>query len=167
MSIHHDIKLDNFLVTSPHGPSRFDVYFKLSDLGLTDIKQINKEELATMQDRQGTQTYCKFIIDDGATTLKLTVLGCPENFVDEDIQFLLRTIQAAKPSKDIWALGCVFSQVAVWCVFGGKELLKYQQFRSGAIARINKLKSSAYSECFHNGYDVLPEVLKYHTKVCK
>lgn len=118
-----------------------------------------------MLNRPGTQTYSKFKMPIDRLHAFLITLGSPENFTDEANDFLLRTVQEASRSKDIWALGCVFSQVAVWSVFGVKGLLRYQKVRTEAIRKIPKLQSSAYSECFHNGQNVLPEVLAYHTKV--
>jgi serine/threonine protein kinase len=60
-SIHHDIKPDNILVTARFGPSRFDVMFKLADLGLTEFDYVIKRsgERAS-KNNSGTQMFSTF-----------------------------------------------------------------------------------------------------------
>jgi hypothetical protein len=87
--------------------------------------------------------------------------------VDENNETHCRIARKAEPSKDIWALGCVFSQGLVWSVLGPKGLADYQAARVTEISTIRKLQRSAYSECFHDGFQVLKAVNTYQTKAYK
>lgn len=65
---------------------------------------------------------------------------------------------------DIWSLGCVFSEAAVWVVYGHAGLLQYRQRRKNEVA--NRLGPEA-GFCFHNGTDVLKSVEAMHVNVLK
>jgi hypothetical protein len=58
----------------------------------------------------------------------------------------------AKPSKDIWSLGCVFSEAVYWSVFGPNGHREYQNMRRRST--VPHLKDSGYSGCFHNGQSI-------------
>lgn len=60
LSIHHDIKSDNILVSLSTGTSKFDVTFKLADLGLTEfVTVVKRGEEVDSRDAHGTQTYSR------------------------------------------------------------------------------------------------------------
>lgn len=73
----------------------------------------------------------------------------------------------AETGKDIWALGCVWSEAAVWCAWGQPGLLRYWKRRTAEIKPIPTLQASAYSSCFHNGEKVLGTVFDIHGEVRK
>jgi serine/threonine protein kinase len=59
--LHNDIKPDNILVSTQLGESRFDVMFKLADLGLTGFALANTSGGDVLQrDTHGTQMYSKW-----------------------------------------------------------------------------------------------------------
>lgn len=144
--IHHDIKPDNILVSKSKGTSEFDVTFKLADLGLTNLDLVPQN----LRDLGGTQMF-----------------SAPEYCFGEADLFILRTVRDAKPSKDIWALGCVFSAAAVWSVLGSHGLSQYLANRKAATDEIPKLRQTAYSGCFHDGSNVLQAVFDMHVRVLK
>ncbi|KAJ4305089.1 hypothetical protein N0V90_000619 [Kalmusia sp. IMI 367209] len=92
--------------------------------------------------------------------------GAPEYFVNENDLFLLRTAMEAKPSKDIWSLGCVFSEAAVWSVLGYDGLLQYKKARTAATEAFPELRNTAYSGCFHNGLETLRVIQQTHAQIC-
>jgi hypothetical protein len=95
----------------------------------------------------------------------LTFSGAPEYCRDEAHTFLESTIFEAKPSQDIWSLGCVWSEAAVWSVLGREALNEYRRDRVVATDRVERLRSTAYSGCFHDGEKVISTVLTMHNRV--
>ncbi|OAG07882.1 uncharacterized protein CC84DRAFT_1173477 [Paraphaeosphaeria sporulosa] len=148
--IHHDIKPDNILVTVAFGPSRFAVRFKLADLGLTDFDYKLERWNGTNKNVKGTQMFSP-----------------PELYVREGDSILERTILDARPTKDIWALGCVFSEAAAWLVLGREGLQMYRLRRAEATQQVEALQNTSHNGCFHNGTKVLQEVLDTHRKIRK
>ncbi|KAJ0381048.1 hypothetical protein COL26b_000890 [Colletotrichum chrysophilum] len=59
---------------------------------------------------------------------------------------------------DVWSLGCVLSIAATYVVLGTQGVLIYNQLRQQAIFNATTSKSDA----FHNGTNVLQEVLYWH-----
>ncbi|KAF2444639.1 kinase-like protein [Karstenula rhodostoma CBS 690.94] len=148
--IHHDIKPDNILVDVTPNSSTYDVTFKLADLGLTEFEPMSDTDEATIaRSNRGTQMF-----------------SAPECFIDEADTFLLHTPVNAKPSKDIWSLGCVFSIAAVWSVFGYEGILEYESRRAAETQRMPKLQDTSYRGCFHDTTTVLDVVLNTHRRVC-
>lgn len=61
-SIHHDIKPNNILVSIRTGPSKFDVEFKLADLGLANFEPEGQDGKGVhRRDVSGTQMFSKSI----------------------------------------------------------------------------------------------------------
>jgi hypothetical protein len=146
------------------GPSRFDVTFKLADLGLSDLTLApQKEGEVRRRDVGSTQTFSKSLASP--STIELICSGAPEYCRDEADSFLRSTIIEAKPSKDIWSLGCVWSEAAVWSVLGREGLNEYRKDRAAATNRVQRLRSTAYSGCFHDGKKVLETVYSMHHRV--
>jgi serine/threonine protein kinase len=86
--------------------------------------------------------------------------GAPEHVRDENDDFTLRSIRSAKPSKDIWSLGCVFSEAVYWSVFGPKGHRDYQDARRRLT--VQPLKDTGYSGYFHNGHSIHDTVSDHH-----
>ncbi|KAI1623066.1 hypothetical protein EDD37DRAFT_651254 [Exophiala viscosa] len=141
---HQDIKPSNILVTPSKTNCSFDVQFKLADLGLAHFRRIksgNREEAD--RDTQGTRIY-----------------GAPEcyrfDYFDRNQKL------DVKQSVDIWSLGCVYSEIAVWVVLGKGALVRYQRDRREETAEMNDFTDHG---CFHNGETVLECVKDIHNKV--
>lgn len=70
---------------------------------------------------------------------------------------------------DTWSFGCVLSAVATWVVLGSQAYENYGKIRGFAISKLSerqkngeKIRVPACNDAFHNGFEVLPEVLAWH-----
>lgn len=156
---HQDIKPRNILVKSKKGGSPYDYEFKLADLGLSHFKKhVPSQRGTTDRDTYGTRTYGRLHSHD----LPYSIVadhrsGAPECYrADsniERIQFLV------KQDIDIWSLGCVFSEAAVWVVRGKDTLSEYGRQREIETAQIHDFRDG---DCFHDGWQVLGTVKDIH-----
>ncbi|KAI2476234.1 SPS1 Serine-threonine protein kinase [Pyrenophora tritici-repentis] len=147
--LHNDIKPDNILVSEPYGESPYDVFFKLSDLGLAGyVLASDSDHEVHSRDVHGTQMY-----------------SAPEYFRGEGDSFKRQSIKQANPSKDIWSLACMLSEAATWSVFGAKGWIDYHDKRKTATSAVPSIRNTAYSGCFHDGTKVLPVVRTQHREV--
>jgi hypothetical protein len=67
-----------------------------------------------------------------------------------------------KQSVDVWSLGCVYSEVAVWVVRNKRDLERYRQNRQDETRRIYNFRDGG---CFHNGKEMLQSVNNMHAQV--
>jgi hypothetical protein len=58
-------------------------------------------------------------------------------------------------AADIWSLGCVYSEAAIWIANGYKGLEEYRRQRK---AEIDNIPDFDCGDCFHNGREVLKTV---------
>ncbi|KAH7409344.1 kinase-like domain-containing protein [Cadophora sp. MPI-SDFR-AT-0126] len=138
---HQDIKPANFLVCSNGEASKYSWQFKLADLGLSHFNKIAEGlGVAIANDAQGTRTY-----------------GAPECYRGDD--FTDRGIIKIEQRVDIWSLGCIFSEAAIWIAHGYNGLEDYRRSRRLATNHIDGFRES---DCFHDGQDVLPTVHSWH-----
>jgi hypothetical protein len=86
------------------------------------------------------------------------VIGAPECYRGED-EFLERATLQIKPSVDIWSLGGVFSEAAIWVANGYNGIVEYRQSRKKETDQVAGFKDG---DCFHNGTKVLEAVRKRH-----
>jgi len=63
---------------------------------------------------------------------------------------------------DVFSLGCILSEVAVWMSGGYKYVIEYRQARRKTIDQIPDFHDG---DCFHNGINMLPIVGEWHRKV--
>lgn len=83
--------------------------------------------------------------------------GAPECYrADDEIEKLALLV---KQGVDIWSLGCVFSETAVWVVYGREGLSEYRRRRGMETAQIQGFRDG---DCFHNGEQVLATVTEIH-----
>ncbi|KAE9370120.1 kinase-like protein [Stipitochalara longipes BDJ] len=144
---HADIKPDNIL--SVRGK------FKLADPGFAHfIKKTDETPMGKVLG--GTETF-----------------GAPECHPSRR-----RTSTAFHQTIDIWSLGCVFSIAATWVALGYQGVLQYAEFRKNALKDYKQQNLSelvrvasdentsddqkSIEDCFHDGYDVLPEITEWH-----
>jgi hypothetical protein len=67
-----------------------------------------------------------------------------------------------KELADIWSLGCIYSEVAVWVVRGQDGLEEYRKRRQDETKQIHNFKDGG---CFHDGQKVLQSVDRVHEEV--
>ena len=85
------------------------------------------------------------------------MLGAPEccRFTDSIEAYSLQI----KQDVDVWSIGCVLSEAAIWVVGGFCSLQEYRRRRKMETESIPLLKDC---DCFHNGENPLAVVLDLH-----
>ncbi|EPE26730.1 Protein kinase-like (PK-like) [Glarea lozoyensis ATCC 20868] len=142
---HRDVKPANILVISLGSSSPHDVAFKLADLGLSHFnKTIEGDAAATENTSFNGQTY-----------------AAPE-CLRSDGHWGYSALQA-KQDVDIWSLGCVFSEAAVWISKSHDGLVEYRQARRAANNSLSD--NNCLGECFHDGESVSETVLQFHSEL--
>ena len=156
---HQDIKPSNILVKSKDGGSPCDVEFKIADLGVSHFKRhVISQGEAIDRDTYGTRAYGILHFKRPPDMLLVNrTLGAPECYrADGDIE---RVRFQVNRNVDIWSLGCVFSEAAVWLVYGKGQLLEYRRRRGIETEQFNGFRDG---NCFHDGGQVLTTVTKIH-----
>jgi serine/threonine protein kinase len=89
------------------------------------------------------------------------MIGAPECYrFDHIIDHLPLNV---KQTVDIWSLGCIFSEIAVWVVLGRARLIKYRDMRKEETSRIHGHRDRG---CFHDSDGaVLTSVKSMHDEV--
>jgi hypothetical protein len=142
--------------------------FKLADPGFAvfekseAFKKLEKRDQTTMF-RGGTRTYGEWIRPpslrfsfSSRMPLTINLKGAPECEPG-------RTKHALVPrSIDIWSLGCVFSVAASWMVLGAEGLYQFTRIRQIAVSNLLVQNEAPIGDYFHDGTNVLPEVLQWH-----
>ncbi|KAK1845620.1 protein kinase domain-containing protein [Colletotrichum chrysophilum] len=130
---HGDIKPENIL--------RVNDRFKLADPGEASmrLKSNNTTSPQTAKAMGGTRSY-----------------AAPEKSAYLD--GTSKQMPYVPQTSDVWSLGCVLSIAATYVVLGTQGVLIYNQLRQQAIFNATTSKSDA----FHNGTNVLQEVLYWH-----
>lgn len=90
----------------------------------------------------------------------LIMLGAPECYRPND--FLGAGNLRVSPKVDIWSLGCIISEFAVWLYFGQDGLDQYSNARIGESKTIPGFQGG---NCFHDGHHRLLSVKVWHDKV--
>ena len=83
--------------------------------------------------------------------------GAPESFRPTSASELVPV--HVKQAADIWSLGCVFSEAAVWASQGSKFLYEYRKRRRSEIENATKQKGEYR---FYNGFHTLEAVDEAH-----
>ncbi|RYN24089.1 hypothetical protein AA0112_g9043 [Alternaria arborescens] len=69
------------------------------------------------------------------------------------------TLSGVTQSIDIWSFGCVLSVAATWIVLGFTGVRQFEELRQ--LLPANRIGDKTYDR-FHDGFDVLPEIKKWH-----
>ncbi|KAF4633133.1 hypothetical protein G7Y89_g4984 [Cudoniella acicularis] len=120
--------------------------FKFSDFGLRNAESKEGQDGANAApENENSPTY-----------------SAPEQYMRYDQNDQPRP-GSPKPTwaADIWALGCIYSEAAIWIADGYKGLVDYRKQRAIEFERI-MFKSG---DCFHDGLRVLQSVLDAHRDI--
>jgi hypothetical protein len=94
-------------------------------------------------------------------------LGAPECFTSSnDESQTSRSTPSITQDVDIWSLGCIYSEAAMWVADGHKGILDYRRQRiseASQVARFNVAQRDV--DCFHDGERTLTSVLVAHRDV--
>ncbi|KAK6065260.1 tein kinase 4-like protein [Seiridium cupressi] len=133
--VHQDFKPQNILIVKD-ASSRYEFYPKVADFGCSDVC---KDSQGPSTDRHGNPTYSAPECSHHASDLHMG----PDIFT---------------PAADIFALGCILSEVAAWVSDGMDMVETYRSMRAEEIAQNPRFQYSEHSVGFHNGADVLTAV---------
>lgn len=139
---HQDITPQNILVLRKPERSIYESVFKIADFGLSHFKS-TKSPKATDMDSHGTHAY-----------------GAPETFRYDDSMLQAR-LEVGK-GVDVFSLGCVFSEVLTWSVYGCNGLLEYRHQRRRDLQRTMGIGAG---HAFHDGSRVLAAVVDNHIRL--
>ena len=156
---HQDVKPSNILVKSKKGGSPYNCDFKLADLGLSHFKKhVPSQGEVTDKDTYGTRAYGRLHPNRlPALNVADGNVGAPECYrADSDLENIPLLV---RQDVDIWSLGCVFSEAAVWVVRGKDGLSEYRRRRGLKTVEIPDFRDG---DCFHDGLQVLPIVTETH-----
>ncbi|KAI0201466.1 hypothetical protein F4808DRAFT_459957 [Astrocystis sublimbata] len=135
--IHQDIKPPNIFVSSiPNRPGRF--LFRFGDFGTTSIARKQVNGLPTGRFNGGTRVF-----------------SSPEAaHIHENVP-MARTANSA---TDIYSLGCVWFDCAVWMVWHNRGLRDFFKKRTEAAKDRPDIRNAGYSGAFHDGDQLLTVV---------
>ncbi|KAG0650429.1 Serine threonine-kinase Nek7 [Hyphodiscus hymeniophilus] len=141
---HQDVRPDRIHVVSNGVKSPWDWQFKFANFGLNINDTVPEEEESTTNDTQDTAPY-----------------GSPECYLPYTHEGQGQVPPKITWAADIWALGCIFSEAAMWIADGYKGLLEYRRQRMAETDRI--LFKSSHG--FHDGEHVLQAVRDCHRDI--
>ncbi|KAF2085973.1 kinase-like protein [Saccharata proteae CBS 121410] len=142
---HQDVKPANILVCGSDTDPIYKWKFKLADMGLSHFKRATTADSdEKSRDNYGTRTYCAPECYRSSDSIGAMGLGVSQRV-------------------DLWSLGCIFSEVAVWIVEGFEGLEDYRLQRREATSKIPGFEDSG---CTHDGEEVLGTVLDKHESLC-
>ncbi|KAI5861106.1 hypothetical protein GGS23DRAFT_209034 [Durotheca rogersii] len=147
LGTHQDIKPDNILVNSKGTPDEYSLTLKIADFGASDFWRVSDGDPDALGiDKKGDQVY--------------SAPECIANY-----EALRRIINRVGPEVDIWSLGCVFSEAAVWAVCGHKGRERYRESRLQETKRIDSIRGTGFDGCFHDGIEPLNAVTCIHEHI--
>lgn len=151
--VHQDLKPSNIFVfkNTSLGPSPFSYTFKIGDFGNSYVRPANHDG----QDRDGPHRGGSRIYDP------------PEVILADTIPY-----QVNKPF-DIWGIGCIIIECAVWVEFGKRGLDEFWNSRLRETSQSDGHRELGHGACFHDGVKLLKCVgedvadkLKRNRRIC-
>lgn len=154
---HQDITPSNILVISGRDLSASDATFKIADFGLSQFRSVPESpEEIRVWDASGTRIYGKLELRVFEHHLiHRARIGAPECWAAD----IAVDRQGVTQAVDIWSLGCVYSELAVWSAYGYPRLL---QFRHERAREVKQSLGSGKLPCFHDGENLLLSVKSIH-----
>ncbi|KAK7949511.1 hypothetical protein PG988_016150 [Apiospora saccharicola] len=137
--IHQDLKPSNVLVCEDNAGPQPTYHFKIGDLGASTVNSGTKPERALGPDTGAGKTYAPPELRLGLT-------------IDYEVGAYV----------DIWALGCILLEAAIWVSFGEPDRQRFRDRRICEIARLSDDPQALDSDAFHNGSKALMCVEDVH-----
>ncbi|CAH0025734.1 unnamed protein product [Clonostachys rhizophaga] len=135
--LHHDMKPSNILVFS-NGllDDKFVYQFKIGDFGASYLipSNVNLQPI----NRGTTRTYAP-----------------PEIYLGDSVKYVVGS------TLDMWSIGCIIFEAAVWLVCGERGRQDFRRKRLEEISRLTTLKNLGYGDCFHNRSVALECIAEY------
>ncbi|KAJ4227921.1 hypothetical protein NW759_004011 [Fusarium solani] len=142
-TIHQDIKPDNLLVSKSASSQPYDIELVITDFGYSHTKTLTTGQDTWGIDSHGGQVY-----------------GAPESSHHADYTRHGRT--HITPKVDIWSLGCVMSEAAIWIKCGRQGLENYRNRRIAETRSLPRFDQAGHGGCFHDGAQALSTVRTTH-----
>lgn len=136
--IHQDVKPSNIFAFSGEDDTSEDykATFKIGDFGESSVMRSDPYSQTSSQDNRSSRIYCP-----------------PELHWNDEVDF------SVGPLVDVWSLGCVLIETALWVTFGERERIAFQQRRRDENGRVAPIQRGlGRSDCFHNGKEQLQTV---------
>uniref|UniRef100_A0A0B7KEL8 Protein kinase domain-containing protein n=1 Tax=Bionectria ochroleuca TaxID=29856 RepID=A0A0B7KEL8_BIOOC len=135
--LHHDMKPSNILVFSKEYIDSKLVYdFKIGDFGASYLIPTNVTLEAI--NRGTTRTYAP-----------------PEIYLGDSVKYIVG------PTLDMWSIGCIIIEAAVWLTFNERGRQDFRNKRIEEISKLPDLRNLGYGDCFHDGSVALKCVTEY------
>ncbi|RSL97519.1 hypothetical protein CEP52_010868 [Fusarium oligoseptatum] len=141
--IHQDIKPDNLLVSKTSSSQPYVFRLVITDFGYSHTKA----------PRSNRDTW-------GIDSHRGQVYGAPESSHHADYTHHGRT--HITTTNDIWSLGCVMSETAVWIKSGRQGLENYRNGRIAETRTLPRFDQASRGRCFHDGAQALSAVRTAH-----
>ncbi|KAL8713929.1 MAG: hypothetical protein Q9220_002075 [cf. Caloplaca sp. 1 TL-2023] len=157
---HQDIKPENILVFSTGGTSKYDVLFKIADLSLCHFKKREHSPYdASDLSVSGTRKYGTIaqVLFSVPMAYLILCVGAPETYSRDLTSASIPT--QVQQHVDVWSLGCIFSEAAVWSYSGPDYVMEYERQRRDEVEKILGYRGESI---FHDCNSVLPVVLETH-----
>ncbi|KAK6843885.1 kinase-like domain-containing protein [Apiospora arundinis] len=131
--IHQDLKPSNVLVFRNTNQSQGPFQFKIGDFGSSTVRYGSHSQRVLGPDAGAGKTY-----------------GPPELHLNHTVDYIVTV------SVDMWALGCIMIEAAVWLQFGEPARQRFRQERMKETAiSFNGHQAQGCSDTFHDGSRVL------------
>lgn len=131
--IHQDLKPANIFVFSGEDGTPYSYRFKIGDFGLSSISLVKaKGKEMAGPDNKSTKMY-----------------GAPE--LTNYYQDLAHLDKGVTWEVDIWSLGCVLFEVAVWATCGERGREEFLEKRERDTAKVPHHHAQGYGGSFHDG----------------
>ncbi|VUC30682.1 unnamed protein product [Clonostachys rosea] len=135
--LHLDLKPANVVVSSGDDPhNKFSFIFKIIDFEFSHITPqdpgLNGSKTARAIDRKTSKTYAP-----------------PELVLGDEINYHVGS------EVDLWSLGCIILECAVWISLGERGRLDFIERRTKETGLLSDYTKSGRGDCFHNGRDIL------------
>lgn len=105
----------------------------------------------------GAYTTCHWLLSFDADRFSGSPKVCRPLKADDD-RDLTTTWE-----DDIWSLGCLYSETAVWCVSGEPGRDEYRDLRRSEVPQ--ELHAAGYEDAFHDGKKRLDAVHEMHRRL--